>query len=70
MPQWGRASSLAGDMLFMPPGTARRDRIHGSYISEEEIKKVVDLLKEQAAPSYEAFMQAPCLRGRGCRHGG
>ena len=48
-----------GDMLFMPPGTARIDRIHGSYISEEEIKKVVDFLKEQAAPSYEAFMQAP-----------
>lgn len=48
-----------GDMLFMPPGTARIDRIHGSYISEEEIKKVVDFLKEQAEPSYEAFMQAP-----------
>ena len=48
-----------GDMLFMPPGTARIERIHGSLIIEDEIKRVVDFLKEQARPVYEAFMSAP-----------
>lgn len=46
-----------GDMLFLPPGTARLIRIHGAYISEVEIKRVVGFLKNQARPEYETFMQ-------------
>ena len=39
-----------GDMLFLPPGTSKLTRIHGSYISEDEIKGVVEFLKKQAKP--------------------
>lgn len=45
-----------GDMLFMPPGVGRITRIHGAYISEEEIKRVTDFLREQMKPDYDAGM--------------
>jgi S-DNA-T family DNA segregation ATPase FtsK/SpoIIIE len=41
-----------GDMLFVPPGTARLQRIHGAYISEEELSRITDFLKAQQAPEY------------------
>ncbi len=41
-----------GDMLFLPPGTARLMRIHGAYVSDQEIRKVVDFIKQQAKPRY------------------
>ncbi len=43
----------SGDMLFLPPGSAKLIRIHGAYISSGEIKRVVEFLKEQEAPRYE-----------------
>ncbi len=42
-----------GDALFVPPGTSTLKRVHGAYVSEEEIAKVVDFLKEQGEPSYD-----------------
>jgi S-DNA-T family DNA segregation ATPase FtsK/SpoIIIE len=42
-----------GDMLFIPPGTSRLKRIHGAYVSEEEVKRVVEYLKTQQAPAFE-----------------
>ena len=42
----------SGDMLFLLPGTAKIKRIHGAYLSEKEIKRVVDFIKEQAGPVY------------------
>jgi S-DNA-T family DNA segregation ATPase FtsK/SpoIIIE len=42
-----------GDMLFMPPGVGRITRIHGAYVSEEEIKRVTDFLKTQKKPEYD-----------------
>ncbi|HEC24527.1 MAG TPA: DNA translocase FtsK [bacterium] len=42
-----------GDMLFMPPGQNRLFRIHGSYISEDEIKKVLEFIKEKNFPSQK-----------------
>jgi S-DNA-T family DNA segregation ATPase FtsK/SpoIIIE len=41
-----------GDMLFMMPGSSVLHRYHGAYISEQEIKSVVDFIKKQAAPNY------------------
>jgi len=41
-----------GDMLFLPPGTSKMRRIHGAYVSENEIKKIVDFIKAQRAPVY------------------
>jgi DNA segregation ATPase FtsK/SpoIIIE, S-DNA-T family len=42
-----------GDMLFLPPGTARLQRIHGSFISEEEINLITEFLKGQKPPEYD-----------------
>ena len=42
----------AGDCLFMPPGTARLTRVHGAYVSEEEVGKVVEFWQKQGAPAY------------------
>lgn len=41
-----------GDMLFLAPGTGRITRIHGAYVSENEIRAVVDHAKAQAKPHY------------------
>ncbi len=41
-----------GDMLFMPPGTSNVLRVHGAFISEKELHRVVDHLKTQGAPDY------------------
>jgi len=43
-----------GDMLFLPPGVAQLTRIHGAYISEEEVKRVTDFLREQMKPDYDS----------------
>ncbi|MBC8417299.1 MAG: DNA translocase FtsK [Desulfobacteraceae bacterium] len=43
-----------GDMLFMPPGVGRIMRIHGAYVSEEEVKAVTDFLRQQKKPDYDA----------------
>jgi S-DNA-T family DNA segregation ATPase FtsK/SpoIIIE len=42
-----------GDMLFLPPGTSTLLRIHGAYVSEAEIKRLVDDLRTQQAPAYD-----------------
>ena len=42
-----------GDMLFMPPGTSKLVRIHGPYVSDKEIEKIVDFVKKQAMPAYD-----------------
>ncbi|MDQ1330687.1 MAG: segregation ATPase FtsK/SpoIIIE, family [Thermodesulfobacteriota bacterium] len=42
-----------GDMLFMPPGTARIQRIHGAFISEAEITRITEFLKKQKKPEYD-----------------
>jgi S-DNA-T family DNA segregation ATPase FtsK/SpoIIIE len=39
-------------MLLLPPGTAKLQRIHGAFISEEEVTAVVDFLKAQKPPDY------------------
>jgi S-DNA-T family DNA segregation ATPase FtsK/SpoIIIE len=48
-----------GDMLFLPPGTSRLVRVHGAYIDETEIGKIVENIKAQGPPSYnEAITQS------------
>ena len=43
----------AGDMLFMPPGSAKLRRLHGPFVSETELRRVVDFLRAQGAPDYQ-----------------
>jgi DNA segregation ATPase FtsK/SpoIIIE, S-DNA-T family len=49
-----------GDMLFLPPGSSRLTRVHGAFVTEAEINRVVEFWKEQARPDYDqTFLQAP-----------
>ena len=41
-----------GDMLYMPPGTGFPQRIHGAFVSDQEVHKVVNHLKAQGEPNY------------------
>jgi len=41
-----------GDMLFIPPGLSKQIRVHGAYVSDQEIMRVVDHLKHQGRPIY------------------
>jgi S-DNA-T family DNA segregation ATPase FtsK/SpoIIIE len=43
----------AGDMLILPPGTAKLQRIHGAYTSESEIRRLTDFLRKQRKPDYD-----------------
>ncbi len=43
----------SGDMLFLPPGTSRLVRVHGAYISEVEILRIVEFWKKQGKPDYD-----------------
>jgi S-DNA-T family DNA segregation ATPase FtsK/SpoIIIE len=42
-----------GDMLFLPPGTAKIQRIHGAFISEAELARITNFLKGQKKPEYD-----------------
>ena len=49
-----------GDMLFLPPGSSRLVRVHGAFVTEAEINRVVDFWKGQARPDYDqSFLVAP-----------
>jgi len=41
-----------GDLLFLPPGTSRLERLHGPFVSEDEIDRVVRHLKTQGRADY------------------
>ncbi len=42
-----------GDMLFLPPGTSKLQRLHGSFVSEREVTKLVEYLRTQGTPRFE-----------------
>ena len=49
-----------GDMLFLPPGTAKLQRIHGAFISEAELARITEFLKGQKKPEYDnTVIKAP-----------
>jgi S-DNA-T family DNA segregation ATPase FtsK/SpoIIIE len=49
-----------GDMLFLPPGSSRLVRVHGAFVTETEINRVVEFWKAQAQPDYDqSFLIAP-----------
>ncbi|NLA67660.1 MAG: cell division protein FtsK [Gammaproteobacteria bacterium] len=42
-----------GDMLYLPPGTAMPERVHGAFVSDEEVHRVVEHLKQSGGgPDY------------------
>jgi S-DNA-T family DNA segregation ATPase FtsK/SpoIIIE len=42
-----------GDMLFLPPGSARLTRIHGAFVTEQEIARLTSYLRKSARPVYD-----------------
>jgi S-DNA-T family DNA segregation ATPase FtsK/SpoIIIE len=42
-----------GDMLFLPPGSARLLRIHGAFVSEKEVGRLAKHLRDSAKPVYD-----------------
>jgi len=53
-----------GDMLYLPPGTAVPMRVHGAFVADHEVHKVVDELKKGAEPDYhEEIIRGPSEGG-------
>ncbi|MDT3720759.1 DNA translocase FtsK 4TM domain-containing protein [Pseudomonas oryzihabitans] len=49
-----------GDMLYLPPGTGLPIRVHGAFVSDEEVHRVVEAWKERGAPDYiEDILSGP-----------
>jgi S-DNA-T family DNA segregation ATPase FtsK/SpoIIIE len=49
-----------GDMLFLPPGTSRVQRVHAPFVTEKETAAVVDFWKNQGQAEYvESFLESP-----------
>ncbi len=42
-----------GDMLFIPPGTGNPQRLHGAFVSDDDVHRVVDFIKRQEEPRFE-----------------
>ena len=55
-----------GDMLYMASGTGLPIRVHGAFVSDEEVHRVVHYLKEQGAPDYiEGVLEGGTVDGDG-----
>jgi S-DNA-T family DNA segregation ATPase FtsK/SpoIIIE len=53
-----------GDMLYLPPGTGLPVRVHGAFVSDEEVHRVVDYLRQQGEPNYiEGILEGGTLEG-------
>ena len=49
-----------GDLLFLPPGTGYLQRVHGAFVSDAEVHRVVDFLKQHGSPQYvDAVLEGP-----------
>lgn len=65
--QMGAESLLGmGDMLYLAPGTGLPVRIHGAFVSDSEVHRVVEYLKSQGEPNYiEGLLEGGTLDGNG-----
>ncbi|HEY0489617.1 MAG TPA: DNA translocase FtsK 4TM domain-containing protein [Telluria sp.] len=60
-----------GDMLYMPPGTGLPIRVHGAFVSDEEVHRVVKHLQSLGEPNYiEGILEGGTLEGEGGAEGG
>ena len=46
-----------GDMLFLPPGTSNLKRVQGCLVTDDEINRIVEIVNNQAKPSYDKDME-------------
>ena len=63
--QMGAESLLGqGDMLYLPPGTGYTVRVHGAFVADHEVHKVVEQLKAHSVPNYiEGVLDPPDAEG-------
>ncbi len=55
-----------GDMLYLPPGGGLPVRVHGAFVSDDEVHRVVEYLKSQGEPNYiEGILEGGVLEGEG-----
>ena len=55
-----------GDMLYMPSGTGLPVRVHGAFVSDDEVHRVVSYLKSQGEPNYiEGVLEGGTIEGEG-----
>jgi S-DNA-T family DNA segregation ATPase FtsK/SpoIIIE len=55
-----------GDMLYLPPGIGLPNRVHGAFVSDGEVHRVVEYLKGLGAPEYiEGILESPEESGEG-----
>ncbi|WP_309638161.1 DNA translocase FtsK 4TM domain-containing protein [Methylibium sp.] len=55
-----------GDMLYMPSGTGLPIRVHGAFVSDEEVHRVADYLRSQGPPNYiEGILEGGTLDDEG-----
>ena len=54
-----------GDMLYLPPGTGYPQRVHGAFVADDEVHRVVDYLKSLGAPEYEEGILTGATEGDG-----
>ncbi|WP_178861111.1 DNA translocase FtsK [Thiomicrorhabdus cannonii] len=55
-----------GDMLFMPPGSGSPKRVHGAFMTDEEVHRVAEFIKSQGEPQYlEVITQGHSSDGGG-----
>ncbi len=47
-----------GDMLYLASGTGRLVRLHGSFVSDDDVRRVVEFVKEQGSPTYNQELQS------------
>jgi DNA segregation ATPase FtsK/SpoIIIE, S-DNA-T family len=60
-----------GDMLYMPSGTGFPIRVHGAFVSDDEVHRVVAYLKEQGEPNYiEGVLEGGVVDGESGDLGG
>jgi DNA segregation ATPase FtsK/SpoIIIE, S-DNA-T family len=43
----------SGDMLFLPQGTSKMQRLHGAFVTEDEVSSLTEFLRKQGAPNFE-----------------
>jgi DNA segregation ATPase FtsK/SpoIIIE, S-DNA-T family len=48
-----------GDMLFLPPGSARLIRVHGAYVTEHEVARLTAFLRKQGQPAFDDSVGKP-----------
>ena len=60
----------AGDMLFLPPGTSKMQRLHGAFVTEDEVAELTSFLAKQGSPCFDDGFNTIELDSDGPSRGG